>query len=77
MPEKIPHCPKCNGEMEDGFVADRIDSGQVQQKWVEGQPQQSFWTGLKISDKRRFKVVSYRCTQCGFIESYARERAID
>ena len=41
-------------------------------EWLEGEPERSFWTGLKTKGKERFPVRTYRCTQCGYLESYAR-----
>ena len=58
--------------MEPGYI---IDEGQGGTRkvgtYVAGQPQKSFWTGLKISGKDRFDVTTYRCQRCGYLESYA------
>lgn len=66
-------CPKCEGEMEEGFILDKGDYGsQYPSGWVEGEPHRSFWHGgVKVSDKRRYEVRSYRCVKCGYLESYA------
>ena len=40
-------------------------------KWVEGAPQKSFWTGLKVTGKDQLDVITYRCRRCGYLESYA------
>jgi hypothetical protein len=58
--------------MEPGFVVDKghYDSKDTQ-KWVEGVPERSFWHGLKIKDRESHPVTSYRCTRCGYLESYA------
>lgn len=67
-------CPKCAGQMEEGFILDRGYGNQEPSDWVEGAPQLSFWHGgVKVSDKRQYEVRSYRCKECGFLESYARE----
>ena len=65
-------CPKCQGPMEEGFALDRghYDSKRVAQ-WVEGQPERSFWSGIKTKDRRIFEVSVFRCERCGFLESYA------
>lgn len=65
-------CPKCKGQMEEGFIADNTYGGIVTSKWVEGQPEKSFWTGIKTRDKERIQITTYRCTGCGYLESYAR-----
>lgn len=66
-------CPKCNSAMEEGFILDKGDYGsQRPSDWVEGEPHRSFWHGgVKVSDKRRYEVRSYRCVSCGYLESYA------
>jgi len=71
------NCPKCASEMEDGFIADH-GYGTVQPSdWVEGEPVKSIWYGTKIIDKKQFRVRTYRCGRCGFLESYATEEPED
>jgi hypothetical protein len=65
-------CPKCSSSMSEGFVADRTHhSAAAVASWVEGQPERSVWTGLKLSGKPRFDIATWRCSRCGFIEQYA------
>ncbi|HXH70492.1 MAG TPA: PF20097 family protein [Pyrinomonadaceae bacterium] len=74
MSESILSCPKCKGVMNDGFIAD-VGYGTIQpSRWVKGEPVKSFWTGTKVSDKEKYAVKTYRCTNCGYIESYANEQ---
>lgn len=69
-------CARCGAKMEEGFMLDRGGYNYPgEQQWVEGAPQRSFWTGLKLDEERLFKVVTYRCVGCGRLESYAREKA--
>lgn len=69
-------CAGCGSTMEEGFVIDRGSYNfPGEQQWMEGEPQSSFWTGLKMDGKRLFKVMTYRCERCGRLESYARESA--
>jgi Domain of unknown function (DUF6487) len=63
-------CPKCNSEMVQGFIVD-WQSGLGVTNWVEGAPEKSFWTGAKVGAKKRIFVGAFRCTGCGFLESYA------
>ena len=65
-------CPKCSKVMEEGFIVDHAKNGDVQAEWVEGPPQISFWTGLKLRGKVRVPVSTFCCTGCGFLESYAK-----
>jgi len=61
--------------MDAGFVVDKAHGRILQQEWVNGQPEPSFWTGLKIRDKQRFTIKTFRCTHCGCLESFATEAA--
>lgn len=40
-------------------------------RWVEGAPEKSFWTGLKLGERQVLQVVTFRCPHCGYLESYA------
>lgn len=63
-------CPKCQGTMSEGFVADRVHNfTQFESEWSKGTPIRSFWGGFK--NKTRIPIVVYRCESCGFLESYA------
>jgi hypothetical protein len=65
-------CPRCRGEMQAGYVVDRGDSNVPSvSRWVEGAPEKSFWTGLKMNDRDVLPVTTYRCERCGYLESYA------
>jgi predicted nucleic-acid-binding Zn-ribbon protein len=67
-------CSKCGGTMSEGFVIDYGDYQVKQQQiWVEGEPQASFWSGLKTSGKQAFKVRAFRCENCNFLEFYTAE----
>jgi hypothetical protein len=58
--------------MESGFVIDKTGSSLASApEWAEGAPERSFWTGLKVAGRERHAVVTYRCTACGYLESYA------
>jgi hypothetical protein len=70
---KTPQCPKCSRAMEEGFVVDHTHGGYAQGEWVEGPPRRSFWSGLNLSGKERYPVTTFRCTGCGYLESYAKE----
>lgn len=65
-------CPKCESEMEEGFTADVTYGGVVTSKWVEGEPEKSFWTGTKTKGKKLVEISTFRCTRCGYLESYAK-----
>lgn len=67
-----PVCPKCDGRFEAGFTLELGDHNSLSQgKWVEGKPERSFWNGLKIKGRAQHPVTTYRCSRCGYLESYA------
>ena len=39
--------------------------------WLEGAPEKSIWVGLKLGRKKPVEIKTYRCSRCGFLESYA------
>ncbi len=66
-------CPKCQGSMTEGFVPDlEGHNSRKVSTWVEGAPEKSFWMGLKTSNKAKYDIQTWRCSRCGFLESYAR-----
>jgi hypothetical protein len=67
-------CPKCQGHMVLGFIADFADMGQNANvsTWVEGPPQTSLLFGTKTPAAKRIPVGTHRCSACGYLESYAR-----
>ena len=67
-----PKCPKCGGEMEQGFLVDHNYGTAEQPSWVEGPVERSFWTGVKTRGKERRQVVTNRCDICGYLESFAK-----
>lgn len=72
MNSNVFSCPKCGASMEAGFILDKAHLGvPTVSEWLEGQPEFSFWSGLKTKNHDRHAIVTYRCEQCGFLESYA------
>lgn len=67
-------CPKCNRNMAEGFVIDRGHLNSVgNPQWTDGEFVRSFWTGGKIGTMT-IPVRTFRCTACGYLESYATEQ---
>ena len=64
-------CIHCHALMELGFVADGTHAGFAQETWCPGEPQPSFWVGLKLKKDQLLPVVTFRCPKCGYLESYA------
>jgi hypothetical protein len=57
--------------MEEGFTMDATHGGVGVARWVAGAPEPSFWTGTKVFGKEQRRLTTYRCPQCGYLESYA------
>jgi predicted nucleic-acid-binding Zn-ribbon protein len=65
-------CPKCQGDLEQGFILDiQNSSGSIRAPadWVMATIKGGFLPGLKVKTRR--KMVAYRCTSCGYVELYA------
>ena len=54
-------------------MMDVTHGGVMAARWVAGKPEPSFWTGTKVRDKEQRTLTTYRCPQCGYLESYAIE----
>lgn len=66
-------CSKCNGEMVQGFIVDHHAGGKrLVSSWVEGAPEKSFWHSTNVPAEKCVPVGTFRCSACGFLESYAR-----
>jgi hypothetical protein len=58
--------------MELGYVVDVVHYSALQSSWTSGKPERRlFRGGIKWFRRERIPIVSYRCTNCGFLESYA------
>ncbi len=64
-------CVKCGGSMSPGFVVDQGYGSAHVSTWQEGEPKKSFWLGLKQSKEDQKEVTTFRCSRCGYLESYA------
>lgn len=68
---RVPECPRCDREMETGFVLDHNVGSVTRSAWVAGVPEWSRWSGLKLKGKTRLPVTTFRCPSCGRLESFA------
>ena len=57
--------------MEEGYVLDSVATQTKSETWTKGNPPKSVWACLTEGDKKSFEVIIYRCTNCGYLESYA------
>lgn len=74
-----PNCPDCNVPMEQGYIPEKghFDALTVSE-WYPGSPKFRsglFGKGLDVVLGRSLAIESFRCTQCGLLREYARNKA--
>jgi hypothetical protein len=58
--------------MVQGFIVDHHAGGKrLVSTWVEGAPQKAIWRVTKFPAEKCLAVGVFRCSACGFLESYA------
>jgi len=61
--------------MVQGFIVDHSQGGaRFVSSWVEGAPEKSFWSGTNVPSEKCVPVGTFRCSSCGFLESFARQQ---
>jgi hypothetical protein len=58
--------------MVQGFTFESQGPKRVVTTWVEGAPEKTFWGGANVPVQKSIPVGTFRCSECGFLESYAR-----
>ncbi|HKP73903.1 MAG TPA: hypothetical protein VJT67_00110 [Longimicrobiaceae bacterium] len=66
-----PVCPTCNKRLEGGFMVDHESHGIAVARWVEGAPEKSIWTGLKLKGRRQLPMYAWRCPSCCEVRLFA------
>jgi Domain of unknown function (DUF6487) len=66
------HCPKCNGDMQPGFIPDFGYGSILPSSWMEGEAAKNWMGNVKIKGKPRLPTSADRCVKCGFLELYAK-----
>lgn len=64
-------CPKCQAAMVEGFLIDHKDGGRSVTGWLEGAPVKSLFMGVKLQGRKPVPAQTFRCSRCGYLESYA------
>ena len=72
MSETPTQCPRCSGKMLQGFVFESEGPKRIVSSWVEAAPEAIFARGAKTSGQKRLPIATFCCSECGFLESYAR-----
>jgi len=67
-PESALTCPKCKGTMETGIILDYRENAFTQNQWTLGNPERHLFKKMPTTKN----VFTYRCTNCGYLESYAK-----
>jgi hypothetical protein len=63
-------CSRCQGALEDGFLADETSNGTADIHWASGPANRSRWFGVRMKGRRKLAVTAYRCRDCGHLELY-------
>lgn len=66
------NCSKCSGQMQEGLIVDLNYKGAIPSMWVEDQGGTNTASGTGDNNKRKVKTITYRCLNCGFLDSYAK-----
>jgi hypothetical protein len=66
-------CPKCKIQMEQGYILDSMYGNLVTtpSNWSRGKPKKILSFALPSTDNKSKEITSYRCPECGYLESYA------
>jgi len=65
-----PVCAKCGGEMQAGCIPDRAHFGsEFEPEWMAVKPVEGFVRMQTYG--RKYGIRTYRCKECGYLESYA------
>ena len=71
--DAAPVCAACHTPLQRGVTLDRGYNDRYHvSEWVEGVPEPGFWQGLKLGDRLRLPVETWRCPACGLLASFAR-----
>jgi hypothetical protein len=68
-------CYRCQGTSILGMLVEHYPHHQI--RWVSGAARSGraarFFSEGSGGDRERYRVVTYRCTRCGALESFAQE----
>ena len=66
-----PKCGKCGADTLEGYIPDEDHNQYTPPIWVAGKPEFGIFGGAKIAGLETHTIRTFRCTKCGFLESYA------
>jgi hypothetical protein len=76
MITELLSCYRCQGPSTRGLLVEHYPPHQL--RWVSGTARSgraAAFFGEGSGDRERYRVVTYRCTRCGALESFAMEDA--
>jgi hypothetical protein len=68
---KTDNCPKCQGELVQGFIPDLAFAQAVVGHWYKGPPRTHYSGDMKVPALGGLPIAAFRCSQCGYLELYA------
>ena len=71
MPTTAPECRDCHVAMEAGLMLDQTSGRAEQPLWIKGVAETGFFGHLKVGERERLPVATFRCPTCGRLESFA------
>jgi hypothetical protein len=57
--------------MKEGFVVDQTGANISVGTWVAGKPEISIFGSPKVIEKETYRIHTFRCQDCRFLEYYA------
>ena len=67
-----PKCPKCDTDMQSGWIADQSYAVTLRTRWIAGEPGKShMFGGFRYDQGRAIALEAFRCPECGLVEFYA------
>lgn len=80
MTDATHQCPKCDHPMELGLVFTHFVEGMTERlrlvshlsHWTPGSASKATWAAMEVPNDKLLPVGTYRCSSCGYLESYAR-----
>ena len=66
-----PKCAKCGADMEEGHIPEQPQGQRQIAMWSAGKPNLTVYSSARIISTQARPICAFRCTKCGYLESYA------
>ena len=57
--------------MQEGFILEASPGVRMASEWIAGAPEPGGLMGLHVKGKEKRPIQTFRCSKCGYLESYA------